>query len=139
MIQFLGDLTEGKAAWRYYCCQCTLYHWCVVAIGYDYIPFQLIGTNATDSFDFGSGIPFGYENDEFDVEYLPQVLDGVSRPIFHTGIGIGTTVQTRIYVSSTDCVYVLFWHNCKEYNYVHESHGHTYLIMNSVQCSRVKL
>lgn len=61
--------------------------------GIDYIPFQF----SVDNYNYTQSNDTSYTTPE--VVVLPRWLDGSSDPIKHNGLGVGTTLQTDIYVS----------------------------------------
>ena len=70
--------------------------YCLFLSGLDYIPFQLLDM-------VGAYYSSNYSNmtNMTDVSSLQRRLDGASDAILHSGIGVGTTTQTKIYVCTT--------------------------------------
>ena len=74
-------------------------YYCIFLSGHDYIPFQLLdvtGVYYTSNYSNMTNI-----TTMSNFALLPRQLDGASDAILHSGIGIGTTTQTKIYVCTT--------------------------------------
>ena len=65
------------------------------AAGYDFIPFQLLSKEHNAS---GNTTNSSATTSNISVKLLSRLLDGSSDAIFHSGIVVGNSIQTKIFV-----------------------------------------
>ena len=68
--------------------------------GQDFIPFQLLYSDILLGYTNGTKSSSGTNStDSTPLRVLSRQLDGSSDVILHSGVAVGTTTQTKIYVS----------------------------------------